>query len=394
MSGLNLANLYRADMGRAQQALDVGDPDFALAILDRFKGIISADAAFALLYAQILNAKGELADAEKILVRALELAPSNANAVALRASCLAGMDRRAEALRTLDEARQAFPKDNLILGSYLAHLLTEQGPAAAIAALRQEHQRRTAPRHLDTAIEKLRQKALSLHDPAELRRLDPEDLLELEGGRPGEGYSLRIIYETFEPMGCNCELGLVQSRGGAEPLSLLRWTFVTPEKLIEMLACDLEGYETPGHYSFGRDLRREFILEESLFGTSSHTGVYHGDIPEDEFLDRLIRRQGFLKRKFLADTAQGRKIFTYKADAPLTDAQMAGIEGELRRLGVRHCLFVMPTRDAEQAGTVTIASPSRAVGYLSSVMPVIRYEQWNRIAIATYDQFIRNPGAS
>ena len=394
MSGLNLARLYQDDMRRAQAALDARDLDLALAILDRFKAMIATDANFALLYAQILNARGEMAEAEAVLVKAIAVAPSNAVAITLRASCLAGLGRRADALRVLDNARRANPYDNLILGSYLAHMLTEQGPAAAIAALREEHLRRKPPHHLDTAIEKLRQKALSLHDPAELKQLDPENLLDLDGRARGEGYSLRHIYEAFEGLGCNCEFGLVQSRGGAEPLSLFRWTFVTPEKLIQMLARDLAGYETPEHYSLARDVHREFLLEESLFETVSHTGVYHGDIPEEEFLDRLIRRQAFLKRKFLADAAQGRKIFTYKADTPLQEIQMAGIELQLRRLGARHCLFVMPSKDATKFGQVEIVSPTRAIGYVSSTMPNIQYPQWNKIAIATYDQFIRNQGIS
>lgn len=394
MSTLSLFRGFEDDMKRAQTAFDKRKLEDGLAILDRYKGLLAIDTKFMFLYSQLLNAKGDIAEAETILTRLVGLEPANSAAVVLRSQCLAGLGRRAEALKALDDARKAYPNDNSILGNYLAQLLTEQGPAAAIAALRQEHQRRTPPRRLDTAIEKLRQKALSLHDATELKKLDPEDLLELEIKDAGAGYSLRVIYEAFESIGCNCELGFVQRRSGAEPLSLFRWTFVSPEKLIEMLACDLEGYERPDIYSLAGDSQREFILSESLFGTRSHTGVYTGDIPQDEFLDRLIRRQGFLKRKLLADAAQGRKVFTYKANAPLTEEQMTGIEAELRRHGVRYILFVMPTDQPAQAGTVTIASPGRAIAYLSSVMPNIQYEEWSKIAIATYDQFVRNSEAA
>ncbi len=54
----------------------------------------------------------------------------------------------------------------------------------------------------------------------------------------------------------------------------------------------------------------------------------------------------------------------------------------------------MPSKDATKFGQVEIVSPTRAIGYVSSTMPNIQYPQWNKIAIATYDQFIRNQGIS
>jgi hypothetical protein len=193
----------------------------------------------------------------------------------------------------------------------------------------------------------------------------------------------------FESIGCNCELGFVQRRSGAEPLSLLRWAAITPEKLIELLACDLADYDNPAHYSLGGFFGHEFILTERLFGTKTHTGVNQSDIAPEEFLARMTRRQGFLTRKFLADAAQGRKIFTYKADEPLTEEQMTGVEAQLVRLGVRQCLFAMPTDDRTKGGTVEIASPHRSIGYLSAIMPNTQYEEWDRIAITVYDRFVR-----
>jgi tetratricopeptide (TPR) repeat protein len=385
---------FQDDLNRARSTLRAGKPDDALAILDRYKGLLSIDVDFMALYAEILDRKGEFVEAEAILSRLLGINPLHVPAITARAACLTGLGRRTEAVRLLDEARAENPGNNDILGSYLALLLAERGPAAAIAALRTEHLRRTPPRRLETAVEKLRQKALSLHDSAELSQLDPGNLLELEYSAEGQVYSLRHIYEAFEAIGCNCELGFVQRRSGAEPLSLLRWTSITPEKLIDLLACNLEGYETPEHYSLHGNYQHEFILVENVFDTRSHTGVNQSDLPAEEFLDRMTRRQGFLKRKFLADAAQGQKVFTYKADQPLTEVQMAGMEAQLHRLGVRYCLFVMPTDNHALAGTVEIASPQRGIGYLSAVMPNTRFDEWNNIAIAIYDRFVRGNAAA
>jgi tetratricopeptide (TPR) repeat protein len=385
---------YEDDLKRARSALAGARFDEGLAILDRYKGLLTTDPEFMALYADILDRKGSFAEAEAILARLLKISPGHIHGMILTASTLTGLGRRPEAVAFLDRARAAHPANTDLVGAYLPLLLAERGPAVAMAALRAEHDRRTPPRRLEAAVEKLRQKALALHDPDELRRLDPDNLLELEQEGGGQAYSLRLIYEAFESIGCNCELGFVQRRSGAEPLSLLRWAAVTPEKLTDLLACDLEGYDNPAHYTLGGLYGHEFILIENVFNTRSHTGVNQSDITPEEFLARMTRRQGFLKRKFLADAAEGRKIFTYKADEPLTEAQMNAVEAQLVRLGVRQCLFVMPTADRAKAGTVEIASPHRSIGYLSAIMPNTQYEEWNRIAITVYDRFVRQTKAA
>jgi tetratricopeptide (TPR) repeat protein len=393
-SKLGLFRGYEDDLKRAQTALSAGRLDESRAILDRYKGLLSIEVDFMALYSEVLDRQGNFAEADAILVRLLEMDPTHVRGITLRAASLATLGRRADALSFLDAARAANPDNNNILGDYLALLLADRGPAAAIAALKREHLRRAPPRRLEAAVEKLRQKALSLHDVDELKALDPDNLLELEQGSESQVYSLRHIYEAFESIGSNCELGFVQRRSGAEPLSLLRWTSVTPEKLIDLLACDLEGYDDPTHYSLHGQYHNEFILVENMFDTRSHTGVNQSDISPENFLSRMTRRQGFLKRKFLADAAQGRKVFTYKAEQPLTEEQMAGVEAQLFRLGVQHCLFVMRTDDRTKGGTVEIVSPRRGVGYVSDVMPNIRHDEWNSIAITIYDQFVRRSEAA
>lgn len=398
---LSLFGDYEEDLKRARVAFNRRQMTEGLAILDRYKGLLAVDVDFAVLYSDFLHALQKSAEADEILARALEIQPTHERAILARAQTMAVLRRRAEALALLETAHAGNRDSNGVLTAYLTLLLGERGIDPAIAALKREHLRRTPPRRLDMPIEKLRQKALSLLDPEEIRKADPDDLLELversedQGCERSDdqGTSLRRIYETFESMGCNCELGFVQSRTGAQPLSLLRWSAITPENLVRLLACDLDGYENPAHYSLRGNYEREFHLYESAFDTQSHTGVNQNDISAQEFLDRMTRRQAYLKRKFLADAAEGRKVFIYKADTPLVEAGMAAIETELLRLGVRHRLFVMPTTDPALAGTVTFATPGRGVGYLSSVQPDIQYDEWNRIAIATYDQLIRGNGA-
>ncbi len=390
---LGLFHSYQQDLERARLAHDQRRTDDGLAILAPYKELLSIDIDFMLVYSRLFRAKGQIAEAEEILSRLLAIDPSHSHATRECAECLVALDRRPEALALLEAAHRAEPGDNGILGSYLALLFSERDLAAAMTALRKEHLRRTPPRKLEPAVEKLRHKVLALYEPADLKRIDPDNLLQLDGAAETQGYSLRHIYEAFETIGCNCEFGFVQRQSGAEPLSLLRWTAITPENLLKLLACDLDGYDEPDHYSLHGNFEREFLLYEPVFETRSHTGVNQGDIPAAEFLHRVTRRQGFLKRKFLADAAEGRKIFVYKSDAPLSEEQMTGIEAELVRLGVGRCLFVMPTTDPRIAGKVKAVSPIRLVGFLSSVMPDIRYDEWNRIVVAIYDTYLRGGGA-
>lgn len=395
MPGLpSFQQIFEEDLDRARRALDAMKSDQGLAISAKYVGPSSKNVDFLFLHAQLLQWKGDYAAAEPFWSRVLALEPHNHDATWLRATCLANMGKRDEALAALEAFCARYPDENATLGAYLALLLVEHGPAKAIAVLKAEHLRRKPPRRLERAVEVLRQKALSLYDVAELRQCDPENLLELDSSAEDHGYTLRAIYEAFEPIGCNCEFGFVQRKCGAEPLSLFRWTAISPENLTRLLACDMVDYERPEAYSLRGDPALEFHLYEGVFDTQSHTGVNQNDIPAEEFLRRLTRRQGFLKRKFLADAAEGRKIFLYKADAPLAEEQMAGIEGQLARLGIRHCMFVMPTGDPARAGTVQIVSPLRGIGYLSSVFPLTKYDEWNKIVVAAYDHFVRGRAAA
>jgi tetratricopeptide (TPR) repeat protein len=386
MSSLNLMRAFEDDMRRAQFAFDRRLLDDGLTILDRYKGLLSIDIDYMVLYSRLLHSKGDVSAAETILVRALEINSSYSPAIILRAQCLTSLDRRRDALAVLTTGRTEAPDDVPLLAAYLSLLLNEHGPAIAIDALRKEYQRNSKPQRLGEAVEKLRQKALSLYSVEELLPLDTENLLELVESKETNGRSLRKIYEMFESVGCNCEFGSAQRKGGAEPFSLFRWTLVHPETLINLLSADLAGYDNSENYSLQKDTTEEYILFESQYGTKSHTSVYHGDISEQEFLNRLIRRQSFLKRKFLADAAQGSKIFTYKSDIPISETQMAEIEAQMKRLGVRHVLFVMPINNNIVGGDVFFTSETRSVGYLSSVLPNTQFREWDKIVIAVHDR--------
>jgi hypothetical protein len=191
--------------------------------------------------------------------------------------------------------------------------------------------------------------------------------------------SLRGIYEQFEPVGNNCEFGAAQRHHGAEPLALFRWTSITPANLIRLLADRLQNYEAAERYRLGGEPGGEFILREDVYGTASHTQLKAPDMDPAALLERLARRQAFLKRKFIETLAEGRKVFVYKYDHRLDPHVIAAIRHGLAEMGAREFLFVMRAEGEDKPGTVRIESADCVVGFLSDMMPNTQHHEWDAI---------------
>lgn len=360
-----------------------------LAVTEHYVGPASRSRDFLHVHAMLLQGMSKFAEADPYLDRMLVLDPENVHALLHRIDGLRFTGSGQLAAELITEARPRHPHHGGLFGAYLCQVLADSGPKAAIDALAAERRAPEPCRNIDTATEIFRQKLLSLHDPDEVRALDPGDLLGLGASEATGDYKLRDIYEQFESLGANCDFGFVQRKHGAEPLSLLRWTSVTPENLTRMLSTDLAGYDDPARYTLRGAHEKEYILHEDVYDTQGHTGVNSSDIPEGEFLDRLTRRQGFLKRKFLAELAAGKKIFLYKTEDPIGEAEMATIERELLRLGARRCMFTIVTDDKAKAGTLEFPTATRTVGYLSRKPFTEIMEEWDRIVVGAYDRFSR-----
>lgn len=384
---LELVRGLKADLGRGKSLLDHGKFDEAAAVLQRYDGLFPKDIDLLLQRARLAYFRNDFAGASLLFERLLALDPYHGQAASHQATCLAMTGRRPEAIALLETVREAKPDHAMVLETYLPLILADRGLDAALAALRAEYRRRSPAHPPIIAAEVLRQKALSLLELDEVRAADPDNLLMIEANAK-EGYSLRAIYPQFEPVGCNCEFGMVQRHHGVEPLSLFRWTAIRPENLTRLLESRLEGYDDPAIYALQEPNGREYILHDSVFDTKSHTGTNSGDLAPEEFLDRVVRRQGFLKRKFLQDAAEGKKVFVYKANRPLTAEEIEDVDCRLVDLGVRHRLYVMFDPDASKGGTFEMREDGRMIGYISRIMPDTVFDEWDRIVVAAYDHFI------
>jgi len=182
----------------------------------------------------------------------------------------------------------------------------------------------------------------------------------------------------FESLGDNCEFGLVQRHGGAEPLGLLRFNgfHVPPEFRLPKLAAALEngfdGLGAPGTvtvFPHGVPGRRELIVRESVYEFWYHTGIAEGEAEPDEQTVRETTRLGFLRRKLMEDTRTGDKIWVWKSQATTHRDQIQPLLDVLRRLGPNTLLWVVEADGEHPAGTIEALEPDFIKGAVSRFAP-------------------------
>ena len=85
------------------------------------------------------------------------------------------------------------------------------------------------------------------------------------------------LVTRFESLGDNCEFGLVQRKMGAEPLGLLRFSYIELPLLLRGLRRGFEGLGDPDTTEVAADPNGEFVVRELVYGMTYHTFQYdHG----------------------------------------------------------------------------------------------------------------------
>jgi hypothetical protein len=117
------------------------------------------------------------------------------------------------------------------------------------------------------------------------------------------------LLNTFEMLVGNCEFGGIQRRFGAEPLSLLRFAGASAEASIKGLDTDFDGIGEDLDAEISSDAVKEWIISDKKFNLRYHTFISAHDISREDILVREQKKVAFLKRKFLEDLVENRKIF-------------------------------------------------------------------------------------
>lgn len=174
----------------------------------------------------------------------------------------------------------------------------------------------------------------------------------------------------FESLGDNCEFGLVQRQFGAEPLGLLRFSFIELPLLLRGLRSGFDGLGDPASTDVivvGND--REFVVKDSVYGMTYHTFQYEHQMSLETVRQQQGTRLHFLKRKLMEDIANGEKIFVLKRTPALRPEEVLPLYTLLNELGRNWLLWLVPADPTHRPGTVEVLLPGLLRGYMDRFAP-------------------------
>jgi hypothetical protein len=157
---------------------------------------------------------------------------------------------------------------------------------------------------------------------------------------------------------------------GAEPLGLLRFSFIELRQLLRGLRCGFDGLgdpETTKIGAFGAD--KEIVVNESQYGMTYHTYQYETQVDLETVHRQQATRLNYLKRKLLEDIGNGEKIFVLKRTPPLRPEEVLPIYAVLNELGRNCLLWMVPSDAVHPPGTVEVLLPGLLRGYVDQFAP-------------------------
>jgi hypothetical protein len=199
----------------------------------------------------------------------------------------------------------------------------------------------------------------------------------------------------FQSLGDNCEFGIAQRRCGAEPLGLLRFSYVDRQKLLEGLSNGFAGLGEADDIEFqmfGPDgPPKEYMVYERRYTLVYHTWVYENQVTPDEMRAQEQMKLSFLKRKFFEDAEEGNKLWVYKTNEPTAIELIWPLAAALRERGDNTLLWVVPHDPAHPPGSVTWLGEGLLRGHIDRFAP---YEEATDVSVSGWVSVCRNAYAA
>ncbi len=188
----------------------------------------------------------------------------------------------------------------------------------------------------------------------------------------------------FENLGEDCEFGLAQRHYLAEPpLSLLRWTGITADKLVLGLDSGFAGLCEPD----STDLLwsgQEYFLRTPFFTMHTNCMVEQDAAGAAAILGHGRATLRILRRKLLKDIADAARIFVFKSASDLRGIRMRRLHAALRRVGPASLLWVRIAPPGRAGGGAERLGDGLYVGYLDRfVVPHGPFDQWLAVCAET-----------
>jgi hypothetical protein len=181
----------------------------------------------------------------------------------------------------------------------------------------------------------------------------------------------KAMLMDLQSLGENCELGLVQRIGGAEPLGLFRWASTPLPNLLAALDARFDGLGAADSLAIEMDGASEFQVLDRRFGFRNHSFAFHNaGARREDILKREMARLPYMARMMIEDLEAAEKLFCFH------DAGRSGREGiehlvaALERYGPNSLLWVRLAQRAEQVGTAERVGERLIEGYIDRFQPL------------------------
>jgi tetratricopeptide (TPR) repeat protein len=181
----------------------------------------------------------------------------------------------------------------------------------------------------------------------------------------------RALVLAFESLGENCEFGLVQRHFDAEPLSLLRWTYVHADKLVAMLNARFDGLGELRHTRIELTGWKEYFIVDQKFGLGLHTFINEGEVDADTLLHKQSARVRWLRDRLIESLEDSSKIFMYKFHSAASEDLARQLHAGVRRYGPNTLLCIWQSDMNNPAGSVRQQADGLLYGYIDRVNPVV-----------------------
>ncbi len=204
---------------------------------------------------------------------------------------------------------------------------------------------------------------------------------------------MQDVLSLYQSLGQNCELGIFQRRYGAEPLGLLRFASIYPDRLVRGLRLRFEGIDAASDLSLAANRPgAELMGRHAIYDLSYHTFRKENEVDVEAFKVKELRRLSFLARLFFEQMENDEKIFVRRGDFE-TEGEFLALHQMLRAYNPEARLLLVQAAAPEQperAAHVERLAPNLYRAFLSHfadparVPTSLAYEDWLKICATLY----------
>jgi tetratricopeptide (TPR) repeat protein len=358
-------SIAEAHIGLGNCLLKAGEAQAGREALHRARRLFADDPGVAIAVAEAASTDQSWPEALQLWAGVLRDFPGNPGGYVGLGRALRDCGQLERSAAELIAARQRFPK-NLELEIELALTLSRQREWAQALAMWESLKRRrpfnseVRARIVATLDHALADQAMATGSSFTI----PPLLLADDDGASQHMSSMTALFKRFESLGDTCEFGIVQRMFRVEHVSLLRWAQTNPSDLIEALNQQLEGVGDPEHTIVAVN-DDEYITQDRRYYMFSHTFTPTTSEPIELFAPEQCRRMQWLRRRLLDSLRAAARIFVYKCDDGLSDAEVQGLRAALVRYSPDIALLCVRLQESgSTSGTVERIDQNLFVGYI------------------------------